>query len=179
MMVGRTQAARITSNAADLAQLALRVAQDKELRERLLSAAEHGARAALRTRQSLGLAGAVTRLVADQAFLKELQQARRDLEQARRRIERKRRRHLLRNLLVVVSLASVAAVPQLRNRLIAAVKGALNRVRPSSASDRDVPTERRLEDMPRDELYSRAQDADVPGRSEMSKDQLVEALRNR
>ena len=34
-----------------------------------------------------------------------------------------------------------------------------------------------LEDLSRDELYERAQDADVPGRSQMSKDELVEALR--
>jgi len=29
----------------------------------------------------------------------------------------------------------------------------------------------------RDELYERAQEAEIPGRSEMSKDELVEALR--
>jgi DNA end-binding protein Ku len=34
-----------------------------------------------------------------------------------------------------------------------------------------------LEDLSRDELYERAADADVPGRSKMSKDELVEALR--
>jgi hypothetical protein len=31
--------------------------------------------------------------------------------------------------------------------------------------------------MPRPLLYERAQDADVPGRSKMSKDELVDALR--
>jgi hypothetical protein len=34
-----------------------------------------------------------------------------------------------------------------------------------------------LEDLTRDELYARAQEAEIPGRSEMSKDELVEALR--
>jgi hypothetical protein len=36
-----------------------------------------------------------------------------------------------------------------------------------------------LEDLTRDELYARAQEAEIPGRSEMSKDELVEALRSR
>ncbi|TMM34702.1 MAG: hypothetical protein E6F93_02695 [Actinobacteria bacterium] len=34
-----------------------------------------------------------------------------------------------------------------------------------------------LEDLTREELYERAQAADIPGRSEMSKQQLVDALR--
>jgi DNA end-binding protein Ku len=34
-----------------------------------------------------------------------------------------------------------------------------------------------LEDLSREELYERAQDADVPGRSKMSKDELADALR--
>ena len=34
-----------------------------------------------------------------------------------------------------------------------------------------------LEDLTKEELYHRAQDADIPGRSEMSKDELIAALR--
>lgn len=34
----------------------------------------------------------------------------------------------------------------------------------------------RLEDLTRDELYARAQEADIPGRSEMTKDELLKAL---
>ena len=34
-----------------------------------------------------------------------------------------------------------------------------------------------LEDLSKDELYEKATDAEVPGRSKMSKDELVEALR--
>ena len=34
-----------------------------------------------------------------------------------------------------------------------------------------------LEDMTKDELYERAKKADIPGRSEMNKDELVRALR--
>ncbi|HEX6022227.1 MAG TPA: Rho termination factor N-terminal domain-containing protein, partial [Solirubrobacter sp.] len=35
-----------------------------------------------------------------------------------------------------------------------------------------------LEDLSKDELYEKATDADVEGRSKMTKDQLVEALRD-
>ena len=34
-----------------------------------------------------------------------------------------------------------------------------------------------LEDLSKDELYEKATDAEVPGRSKMSKDELVDALR--
>jgi len=34
-----------------------------------------------------------------------------------------------------------------------------------------------LDELTKDELYRQAQDADIPGRSEMSKDELVRALR--
>ena len=43
----------------------------------------------------------------------------------------------------------------------------LNRVRASN-----------LEDMTKDELYERAQKADIPGRSEMTKAELIKALRS-
>jgi hypothetical protein len=35
-----------------------------------------------------------------------------------------------------------------------------------------------LEDMTKDELYERAQKADIPGRSDMTKDDLIKALRS-
>ena len=35
-----------------------------------------------------------------------------------------------------------------------------------------------LEDLTKDELYARAQKADIPGRSEMTKDELINALRS-
>jgi Rho termination factor, N-terminal domain len=35
-----------------------------------------------------------------------------------------------------------------------------------------------LESMTKDELYKRAQEADIPGRSDMTKDELVRALRS-
>ena len=38
--------------------------------------------------------------------------------------------------------------------------------------------DRRLDDLSREELYERAKDADIPGRSQMSKEELVDALRH-
>jgi hypothetical protein len=181
MMMGQSRVERIKVNAANIAELALQLGQDKKFRQRLVSAIEHGTQAGLRTKQSLGVLGAVTRLASDQALLKELQSARRDLEEARERLDKKRRSHKARNLIVLASLASLAAIPQLRSRLITAIRSALRRLQlPSPRIGHDDSTgNSQLEDMTRDELYSRAQDADVPGRSEMSKDQLVEALRSR
>ena len=65
-----------------------------------------------------------------------------------------------------------APVPDLMAALeesLKAAKGGANG--PSTSSDGDE-----LAGLSRDELYERAQKADVPGRSSMSKDELVEAL---
>jgi hypothetical protein len=183
-MVGRSQTERIRAGAANTVELALELAQDTKFRQRMLSAIEHSIRAGLRMRGQLGLLGAVTRLANDQALLKELQSARRDLEQARGRLEKRRRSDKVRNLIALGLLASLAAVPQFRNRLMAAVRDVMRplqlwstKISPSPGAD--VPAGgRRLEDMTREELYAYAQEAEVPGRSEMSKDQLVEILRS-
>jgi hypothetical protein len=181
-MMGRSRIERTKSNAASAANYAVQLARDDKFRRLVLSAIEHGAEAGRRTRRSLGLAGALTRLATDQALLKELQGARRDLMQARERLERKRRSHKLRRLIVLASLAALAAIPQVRERFIAAIRDAARRLRSQKDSthsgDNAVPAGRRLEDLTREELYARAQEVDLPGRSEMSKDQLVEALRS-
>ena len=54
---------------------------------------------------------------------------------------------------------------------MAALEESLKAAKGTAARHRRRP--RRLS---RDELYERAQDADVPGRASMSKDELVEAL---
>jgi DNA end-binding protein Ku len=51
---------------------------------------------------------------------------------------------------------------------------------PAWVNGRISPLRRRdanLQDLTRDELYERAQKADIPGRSEMTKDELIKALR--
>ncbi len=177
---------RLKENAADASALALALAQDKRFRKRLLSAIAHGAEAGRRTRRGLGLTGAVARLAADQTLLRELRGARSDLQQAYGRLEAKRRSHKLRNLLVLGALAAVAGMPELRDRLWAALSKASKRVplpgaaeSPTRSSSGDSKRPSRLEDLTREELYARAQEADIPGRSEMSKEQLIEALRAR
>ena len=185
-MLGRSKKATVKEKVASVYALALQLAQDKKFRNRLLSAIEHGYAAGQRARRGLGLRGTVAGLAADKTLLKELRSARRDLEHAYGRLEAKRRTHKLRNLLVLVALASLAAVPQLRARIAAALaKASKVRQRPPgvghpgtrSPSDESRARPRRLEDLTKEELYARAQEADIPGRSEMSKEQLVEALR--
>jgi hypothetical protein len=187
-MLGRSRRERMKENVASASALALQLAQDRKFRKRLLSAIAHGSEAGRRTRRGLGLGGTVAGLATDETLLRELRSARSDLQQAYGRLEAKRRTHKLRNFLVLAALASVAGVPQLRARLGAALeKASKHRQRlpgvgnpgTRSPSDDSPARPRRLEDLTKEELYARAQEADVPGRSEMSKEQLVEALRAR
>jgi hypothetical protein len=185
-MIGKSRGEKAKKSAASASALALALAQDKRFRKRLLSAIGHGSEAARRTRGALGLSGVVARLATDETLLKELRNARGDLEQAYERLEAKRRTHKLRNLFLLGLLAALA-VPQVRARVGAALAkaskvrqylpGVGNSVTPSPSDSRARP--RSLEDLTKEELYARAQEADIPGRSEMSKEQLVEALRAR
>ena len=84
-------------------------------------------------------------------LVKELRSARGDLQQAYGRLEAKRR--------------------GFRQRLPG--RGSLS----TWSSSGDSRSAGRLEDMTKEQLYERAQAADIPGRSEMSKEQLVDALR--
>ncbi len=187
-MAGRSRIGKMKKDAGSASALALRLAQDRKFRERLLSAIEHGYEAGRRAHRGLGLGGAVRRLATDQTLLREVRSARSDLEQAYARLEAKRRSHKLRNLLALTALASIAGVPQLRERLAAVIAKASKHLQPLAEVGKrdahptasDSPTRpQSLEDLTREELYARAQEADIPGRSEMSKEQLVEALRAR
>jgi hypothetical protein len=183
-MFGRSRRERAKESAASASALALALAQDKRFRKRLLSAIEHGSAAAGRTRRGLGLSGAVARLATDETLLKELRSARRDLQQAYGRLEAKRRSHRLRNALVLAAVASLVGVPQLRARLVGVIEKTRQRLpemgSPSGRSSTgNCRPPGKLEDMTKEQLYERAQEADIPGRSEMSKEQLVEALRAR
>jgi hypothetical protein len=187
-MLGRSRKEKFKENAASASALALQLAQDRRFRSRLLSAIEHGSKAGRRARRGPGLSGTLARLATDEALLRELRSARSDLEHAYARLEAKKRRaHKLRNLLVLALLGSVAGVRPLRERLRAAFANAPKHSGPvpgvgdsatRSPSD-DSAGPGRLEDLTKEELYERAQKADIPGRSEMSKEQLVDALRAR
>jgi hypothetical protein len=186
-MNGKSGKERMKLDAASAYAFALRLAQDREFRDRVVSALEHGSAAGRRARQGLGLTGAVVRLASDETLLRELGSLRGDLEQAYERVEARRRTsHKLRNLLLLAALASLAGSPQVRARASAALATVWEALRRSpmlgnlgaSSPSTDSRTRpRSLEDLTKEELYERAQQADIPGRSEMSKDQLVEALR--
>ena len=183
-MFRRSGTERAKKSAANALALALALAQDKRFRKRLLSAVEHSSEAGRRTRRGLGPTGAVVRLATDETLLKELRSARSDLQQAYGRLEAKRRSHKLRNFLVLAAaLASFAGIPQLRARLLGVVEKARQRLprvgSPLGERHQATRPSGRLEDMTQEQLYERAQEADIPGRSEMSKEQLVEALRAR
>ncbi len=183
-MLGRSRKQAIKENAVSASTLALQLAQDRKFRKRLLSAIKHSSEAGRRTRRGLGLTGAIARLASDQALQRELRSARTDLQRAYGQLETKRRKRKLRRLTLLAGLGSLAAVPQLRERVRALIANApkppqpltdiANRVRPTGSS-RSRPST--LEDLTREELYARAQEADIAGRSEMSKQQLIDALR--
>jgi hypothetical protein len=172
---------------ASVTALALELVQDTKFRNRLLSAMEHGIEAGRRTRRDLGSWSVLVRLASDQALLSELRSARSDLEQAYGRVEAKRRTHKKRYVLVVAALAALTGLPQVRAwlaRLFARV-GEIFWSMPGVGSigmrlsSNESRAPRSLDDLTKEELYAQAQEADIAGRSEMSKEQLLEALRKR
>jgi hypothetical protein len=187
-MFRRSKTESLKANALSASELALQLAQDKRFRKRLLAAMRHSSEAGRRTRRGLGLTGAVTRFATDEALHAELRSARNDLQRAYARVETKRRTHKLRRLGFLAGLASLAAVPRLRERVASALAKAptdsqrlrdlTGRLRSSNSGGSDSRPSN-LEDLTKEELYVRAQEAEIPGRSEMSKDQLIEALRAR
>jgi hypothetical protein len=174
---------RVKENAVGASELALQLAQDKKSRERLLSAVEHLTEARRRVRRGRGPAGAARGLAADQALQAELRNARRDLQQAYARLNAKRRGHRLRRITSLAALASLAAVPQVRERvsyLIATAARNRQHLQGSATGNeprKDQARPNTLEDLTKEELYARAQETDIPGRSEMSKEELIAALR--
>ena len=77
----------------------------------------------------------------------------------------------MRRLLVGTAIGgAVAALVAWRRAGIAAVRGLVARVQPRRGAD--------LGELTKEELYERAQAADIPGRSSMSKEELIAALRS-
>jgi hypothetical protein len=166
---------RVKKAALDASGLALQLAQDRRFRKRLLSAIRHGSEAGRRQRTEPGLMAALTRFASDRAVQSELRGARKDLQRAYARLDKKRRNHRLRNIAVGAGLASMA-VPQVRSRVAALVVNAATNHRALTGLGQAARTPS-LEDLTKEQLYARAQDADIPGRSDMSKDELIAALR--
>jgi hypothetical protein len=172
---------RVKGHAATASDVALQLAQDKRFRKQLLSAAAHSSAAARRTRGGFGLLSALTRLATDEKLANELKSARADLQNAYDRLETKKQGHKLRNAVLLVTAASAAGVPKIRAAVASALtKTATNRQRLMNAVDGKSTAGTRphsLENLTKEELYQRAQEADIAGRSDMSKDELVAALR--
>jgi|ERR1044071_3418751 len=185
-MFRRSRTERVKDSALNVSELALQLAQDKKFRKRMQSALEHGAKAKRRAaRPSRDFTDTARRLAADQALRADLRGARSDLEQAYARFNAKKRTHRGRRITVVAGLAALAAAPQVRERVSQLttsasknrrLQGLANRAKDLGRSNAGPRT---LDDLTKEELYGRAQEADIPGRSEMSKEQLIAALRAR
>jgi hypothetical protein len=174
---------KLRQNALVALELALQLALDQEFRERLSSALEHSRQAGRRARPERGFVGAARRLAADQALQTELQEARRDFQQAYELAKAKRGGRRLRRITPLAGVASLAAVPQVREGLSALMAAAsrnreqLQDLATERIPGRDNGRPNTLEDLTKEELYARAQEAEIPGRSEMTKEELVTALR--
>ena len=165
----------------------LQLAQDKKFGKRLFSGVEHGKEAWRRVRRGRGLGDAARRLVADQGVHAELRNSRRDLQQAYARLgaERRGRRAIvsLAKLTAVAGLGMATATPQVRERVSALIATASQKGRhlkdlaTANLPGSDDARPRTLEDLTKEKLYARAQEAEIPGRSEMSKEELIDALR--
>jgi hypothetical protein len=171
----RSKRSKLKENALNVSEIARELAQDKRFRKRLVSAIEHGSEARRRTRRDLGVTGAVTRLANDQALRAELKRARDDLQRAYARFDARRKRsHRFRNLVLLAGLAGLAGTRKYRGRMGGSSGGTA-----STAAGSGSARAHSLDDLTKEELYARAQEADIPGRSDMSKEELVEALRAR
>ena len=74
------------------------------------------------------------------------------------------------------SRSALAAEVDVRDRMAAASTGNGHRARNGNGTDGRALDEDDIDGLTKDELYQRAQEADIPGRSQMSKDELKEAL---
>ena len=173
----------VKEKALRASELALQLAQDKRFRKHLRSATDHGTAVWHQTRRGGGLVGGVRRLAADQELQTELRKGRDDLQHASERLSAKKRSRRLGRIATMAGLASLA-VPQVRERVSVLIATAsrkraeLQGLASSNGQGRRKQRPRALDDLTKEELYARAQEAEISGRSEMSKDELVAALRS-
>jgi hypothetical protein len=172
-MLKRSRKKTIERTATSAGALARELAGDRRFRRQLLSALEHSTKAGRRARDRAGTSTAM-RLAGDPVLLGELKGVGDDLRDAYYRLETKRKSHKLRNTLLLLALAALA-LPAVRRR----VGGLLGSATAGDSANRPARSQTELENLTKEELYARAQEADIPGRSEMSKDELVAALRAR
>lgn len=181
-MLRRSATERLKRDARVAFEFALGLVQDEKARRRLGSALEHIGKARQRDRRSRGFAGAARRLAVDQPLQAELRAAGRDLQQAYALVNAQRRRSRLPRITPLAALLFLAAAPRMRKRLSGLMAaGSRSRRRqsraPAADSSSDEAASKPLDDLTKEELYARAQEAEVPGRSDMSKAELISALR--
>jgi hypothetical protein len=171
-MLRRSKTDRAKEHAVSAAELAFHLAQDRKFRKRLTSALGHGSAATRHARRGFGPLGNVIRLAQDETLARELKNARADLERAYGRLETQRRGRKRRRLILLAALAPLYRSNALRQKLTAVAQKTPD-AKPSAGHARP----RSLEDLTKEELYQRAQEAEIAGRSDMTKDELVAALR--
>lgn len=184
-MFGKSKMEKAKEQTRSGSALAKELARDRRFRKSVTLALVHGSRARRLARRRAGLGGTVRTLAADQALRAELKRTRNELQRAYDRLEKKRRRNRVRTILLVVGAASLAARRDVRNRVSTSIpsfsgqRESFGSTTPTATSvaPEPAPSDAALEDLTKEELYARAQDAKIPGRSEMSKEQLIEALR--
>jgi DNA end-binding protein Ku len=80
---------------------------------------------------------------------------------------------------VVAGFVASRAAPWVVSRVRPLVDAGRSQVQRAAGRKRGGSRERSLEELTKEELYERAQAADIEGRSTMSKDELVRALKAR
>ncbi len=101
-------------------------------------------------------------------------------ETFRDRNRRKRQQNAFENLYEYARKAGIPDPKRSAERAARRLNGAAPQATaaaPDDRTDRSVP--HRLDDRTRDQVYARAQELDIQGRSQMSKDELIEAIRDR
>jgi hypothetical protein len=164
---------------------ALQLAQDKKFDKGLFDGLEHTTAAWRQATRDHGLRAAAKHLVADQSVHAELRNARKDLRQAYARVDTTRKgQRVAISLVGLTSLAGLAALaaPLVRERVSALIASASRtsadlQQRATANKSRNGGRPRTLEELTKENLYARAQEAEIPGRSEMSKEELIDALR--
>lgn len=161
---------KMKSSAVGASGLAFQLVQDDAFRDRLLSAIKHGSAAGRRTRGHAGVMGVASQLATDRALQAELRAVSIDLQRAYERFDAKRRGRA-QKLIVVAGLASLVGASRLWPR-----RSSLFAKAEKTAHAPDAPAQA-LAELSKDAPLRLAEESGVPGRSGMSKTQLIDALR--
>jgi len=143
MMFRRSRTEGVKDNLSSGAELVAALAADKKFRNQLLAAVTHGERARQRATSRLGAVAVARRLAADDELRQELNEAVENLRQAWSQLQAKRS-HRLRNTLLVLGgagIAAVGALPQSRRRLGGLLRRVPLGVRSARAVDEAIEVE--------------------------------------